>query len=331
MKYERLGNSDLEIGRVVLGTWAIGGWMWGGTDRRSAVRAIQASLDAGVNTIDTAPMYGFGLSEEIVGEAIRGRRGEVVVATKFGMRWDLAEGDYWFDTPGPDGNTARVFKCASKQSVLDECDRSLRRLGVDVIDLYQCHWPDRTTPVDETMEALVELRDKGKVRWFGVSNFDVPLLDKACACAPITSLQPPYSLLQRGIEDEVLPYCRTKGIGVIVYSPMYRGLLTGKITPDYPFEPGDARAGDAWFRGERLEQVNRVIDTVVRPIADAYGATPAQVSVAWCLAAPGVTAALVGARTEDQARANAAAADLQMTAGEIEAVGAAFSRLAAGD
>ncbi|NOY82834.1 MAG: aldo/keto reductase [Kiritimatiellaeota bacterium] len=330
MKYARLGNSDLELSRVVLGTWAIGGWMWGGTDRRDAVRAIQTSLDAGVNTIDTAPMYGFGLSEKIVGEAIRGRREEVVVATKFAMRWDLAEGEYWFDTKGPDGKPVQVFLCTRKRSILQECDRSLKRLGVDVIDLYQCHWPDKTTPADEMMEALFDLRDKGKIREFGMSNYDVPLLRQCLAAGPIASLQPPYNLLQRGIEGEILPFCRENGIGVIVYSPMYRGLLTGKITPEYSFKPGDARPNDAWFRGERLEQVNRVIDTVVRPIAAAHSATPAQVSVAWCLAAPGVTAALVGARTEEQARANAAAADLQLSPGEIETLGSAFSRLTAG-
>jgi len=327
MKYTHLGNSDIKISRVVLGTWAIGGWMWGGTDEKAAVNAIQAAVDAGATTIDTAPMYGFGLSEELVGRAIRGRRDHVVVATKFAMRWDLAEGDYWFDTTDRDGKPVQVFLCARKHSIIEECDRSLKRLDVDVIDLYQCHWPDKTTPIDEMMEALLDLRDKGKIRAFGVSNFDIPQMEQCLAGASIASLQPPYSLMERGIEPELLPFCRENNIGVIVYSPMFRGLLTGKIRPDHNFSTGDTRANNPWFSGEKLEKVNHVIDTVMRPIADAHGVTPAQVSVAWCLAQPGVTAALVGARTPEQAQANATAAEIELTGEQVDALGTAFAQL----
>ena len=328
MKTVRLGNSDLDVTRVILGTWALGGWMWGGTDPNEPVEAIKASLDRGVTTIDTAPIYGFGLSEELVGKAVQGRRDEVVVATKFGMRWDRDDGEFFFKTDnGPDGRPTEIYRNAKKDSIMEECEHSLRRLGVDVIDLYQCHWPDKTTPEEETMEALLTLQQQGKIRWFGVSNFDVPQMKRCQAVAPLTSLQPPYSLLQRGIEDEILPYCRQNDIGVIVYSPMYRGLLTGKFTQDYEFGPGDTRAQDSWFNGEKLDRVNRVLDEVVRPIADGHGASPAQVSVAWCLAQPGVTAALVGARNTEQAESNARAAEIDLSGEEVKRIGDAFAEL----
>jgi len=329
MEYRRLGNSDLEISRVILGTWALGGWMWGGTEQNDPINTIRAAFDRGITTIDTAPIYGFGLSEELVGKAIRGVRDQVVIATKFGMRWDLEEGEYWFDTETLDGKAVRVYKCARKKSILEECDRSLQRLGVDVIDLYQCHWPDKTTPVGETIEALLELQEKGKIRWFGVSNFDVPLMQECLKHGRITSLQPPYSLLRRDIEKDVLPFCQRENIGAIVYSPMYRGLLTGKIIPGYRFGPGDTRAKDPWFQGERLQKVKVVIDRVLRPIAETHGATPAQAAVAWCLAQPGVTGAIVGARTPEQALANARAADLHLSEEEVKTIGDAFAELLA--
>ncbi len=328
MEFANVGESQLRISRIILGTWAIGGWMWGGTDEKEAIAAIQAAVDAGVTTIDTAPMYGFGLSEELVGRAIRGRRDEVVIATKFAMRWDRAEGVHWFDTQDRSGKTVPVYLCARKDSIFEECDRSLKRLGVDVIDLYQCHWPDKSTPVEEMMEALITLRDRGKIREFGVSNFDVPLMQVCLRHAPIATLQPPYNLLQREIEDEILPFCREQGIGVIVYSPLYRGLLTGKITPDYTFGPGDTRAKDPWFHGERLQRVNATLDRVVRPIAKDHGTAPAQVAVAWCLHQPGITAALVGARNPQQAVANAAAGELRLSPEEIERITGAFAALA---
>ncbi len=325
MEYVNLGGSDLQVSKVILGTWALGGFMWGGTEANDSERAIRASLEAGVTTIDTAPVYGFGLSEELVGVAIRGRRDDVVVATKFGLRWPR-------DDRSDPSVLARItpqdiYRCAQRQSIYDECDRSLRRLGVDVIDLYQCHWPDPETEEEEVMEALLTLQEKGKIRAFGVSNFSVAMLEKCLQTAPVVSVQPPYSLLRRNIEADILPYCDRNAIGVIVYSPMFRGLLTGKITADYAFQPGDNRGRNPWFQGDKLMRVNGVLQDVVAPIAERHDATLAQVAVAWCLAQAGVTAALVGARNGEQAAANARGADVKLTAAEAKTIGDAFGEL----
>lgn len=329
MQSVQLGSSDVKVSRIILGTWALGGWMWGGTEGNEPIRAVQASLDAGITTIDTAPMYGFGMSEELVGKAIKGRRDQVIVATKCGLRWDLDKGDYFFDTKTPEGKSVSVYKHAGRESIMEECDRSLQRLGVDVIDLYQCHWPDSTTPEDETMEAFVELRKQGKIRAFGVSNFDVPMMERCMNAAKPASLQPPYSLLSRGIEDDILPFCRDRGIAVICYSPMYRGLLTGKFDRTHAFADGDARANDPWFQGDRLDAVNQALHEVVQPVADAHDAPLAAVAVAWCLHQTGVTAALVGARTEAQARDNATAGEITLGDDEVRRITEAFDRLSA--
>lgn len=329
MDYRKLGDSDLEVSRIILGTWALGGWMWGGTAKNAPVEAIHAALDHGINAIDTAPVYGFGLSEELVGKAIRGRRDGLILATKFGLRWDLDQGEFYFKSRDLDGNDLTVYRNARKESVIEECERSLQRLGVDVIDLYQCHWPDSTTPEEETMEALLSLRDAGKIRAFGVSNWNVAQMERGAKTARITSLQPPYSLLKREIEADILPYCRRKNIGVLVYSPMYRGLLTGKFTPGHPFPETDARANDPWFQDEKVERVNAVLQRVVKPIADRHDATLAQIAVAWCLSREGITAAIVGARTPEQAAQNAAAGDLRLAPEETETISAAFEALTA--
>lgn len=330
MEYTQLGNSDLTVSRVVLGTWALGGFMWGGTDANDPGNAIQAAMDAGSTTIDTAPIYGFGLSEELVGKAIRGRRDDVIIATKFGLRWEDDEGRQLCQAGELLGKEkVNIRRNASRESIMHECDRSLLRLGIDVIDLYQCHWPDPETEPEEIMEAMLTLRDRGKIRWFGVSNFDVPMMEACQRIAPLTSLQPPYSLMRRDIENETLPFCLEHGIGAIVYSPMFRGLLTGKITEDYTFSAGDTRARNPWYSGEKLRQVNGTLAAVVRPIAERHDATLAQIAVAWCLAQPGVTAALVGARNADQAAANAAAADVTLESNEVGTIGAAFAELTA--
>jgi aryl-alcohol dehydrogenase-like predicted oxidoreductase len=196
-----------------------------------------------------------------------------------------------------------------------------------VIDLYQCHWPDFTAPEEEMMEALLELQDRGKIRAFGVCNFDKPMMERCTAAAPLASIQPPYSLLSRDIEAEIMPFCREQGIGVICYSPMYQGLLTGKIKPGHTFGDGDIREGNPWFKGEKLESVNEVLAKVVTPIADSHDATLGQVAVAWCLAQPGITAAIVGARNAKQAESNVAAGDLRLSKEELDAITQAFDRL----
>jgi len=310
METRTLGPTDLELTPVILGTWALGGWMWGGTARNKPDEAVSTALDAGINCIDTAPVYGFGLSEELVGQAVRGRRDRVLLATKCGLVWN-GEGGSPFETTDLDGRPRTVLRCLRKDSILRECDESLRRLGTDVIDLYQCHWPDPDTPLAETMEALLTLRERGKIRWFGVSNFSVSQMEECLRAAEIGSNQVKYSLLSRGIEEDVLPFCREHGVGVLAYSPMEMGLLTGKIGMDHEFPESDVRRSGPWFQPERRKQVLDAVGEMSK-IADKYDASPAEISVAWIAAQPGVTAAIAGARNGGQAASAAAAARISL-------------------
>jgi len=327
MKYQQLGISDLRVSNIILGTWALGGWMWGGVADNRPIDTIHAALDSGINCIDTAPVYGFGLSEELVGQALKGRRDGVVVATKFGLRWDLQEGEFYFDTVDNNGKGLQVYKCVRKWSIIEECERSLRRLGIDTIDLYQCHWPHLGADYGEMMEALLLLREQGKIREFGVSNFSVEQMDECRAVSNIVSLQPPYSLLARGIEDGVLGYCYDNNISVICYSPMYRGLLTGKFLPGHMFKAGDARAGDPWFGDDKLELLQGVMRQVIFPMAESYGCCASDIAVAWCLAQRGVCAALVGARNPKQVVANVRAAEIDLAVEDVRQVTLAFDSL----
>ena len=308
---------------MTFGAWAVGGWMWGGADEEESIRAIQASIDHGATTIDTAAVYGQGYGEEVVGKAIRGRREEVQVATKCGMRWDSDEGSEPWATKDRSGNDVVIRRNSRPESVAFEVEQSLRRLGVEAIDLYQVHWPDASTPAEDTMHALVKLKDQGKIRAIGVSNYDVAWMEKAGAVAPLASLQPPYSLIQRKIEPEILPYCRQHAIGVIVYSPLERGLLAGTVGPDRAFPPGDHRATHRFFSAENRRRVAGALDQV-RPIAEAHGASLAQVAINWTIQEPGITAALVGARTPDQAVHNAGAMRFILSESERAEVRQAF-------
>ncbi len=326
MEYRQLGDSDVKVSAVTLGTWAIGGWMWGGTDEAAAVAAIRKAVDVGMTSIDTAPIYGMGLSEEIVGKAIAGRRERVQVLTKYGMRWDLAEGQHWFDTKTPEGRQVKVHRCAKPHSVIEECERSLKRLGVDAIDLYQCHWRDPTTPVAETMQAIDKLLKAGKIRAAGVSNFSAEEIDAARKVVPLASDQPPYSMLRREIEADVLPYCRAHKVGVIVYSPLQLGILTGKVTMDRQFPPDDQRAGSPYYSPENRRKVLEFLEQI-RPIAEAHDATLAQLVINWTIHRDGVTAALVGARNPAQAAENAAADDFKLTDAETKRIGELLDKL----
>jgi aryl-alcohol dehydrogenase-like predicted oxidoreductase len=322
----RLGHSDLEITRVAFGAWAIGGLMWGGADERDAVGAIAAALDAGVNTIDTAPVYGCGRSEELVGRALRGRRDGVVVATKCGLRWDRPEGPVRFDTPTPDGGRVRVHYNLRPDSLREECEASLRRLGVEAIDLYQIHWPSPVDPLEDALDALVRLRDEGKVRWLGVSNCSVEQLAVARACDAVVAVQPPLSLVDRRSESEVLPFCRENDLGVVAYSPMGRGLLTGRVGADRAFDASDHRSEHPSFSAENRDRVARALARA-RPLAQRHGASLANLAVAWVLATPGVTAALVGARNAKQASENARAAAVSLSPEEWSQLAEIFPNL----
>ena len=306
MKTKQLGNSDLSITPIGFGAWAIGGsgWEfgWGEQDDKASVAAIHRALELGVNWIDTAAVYGMGHSEEVVALALRAWRGpRPYVFTKCGLRWD--ERGY-------------VHRNLTADSIRRECEDSLHRLKVDLIDLYQIHWP--TEDLEEGWSAMAQLQKEGKVRWIGVSNFNVDELRRAQAIAPITSLQPPYSLVRREVEQEILPYCRSNGIGVIVYSPMASGLLTGAMTRERAanLPESDWRSRDIEFHEPRLSK-NLALVERLREVGERVQRQPGQVAIAWVLRNPAVTGAIVGARNAKQVEGNVDAATLRLTTKEI--------------
>ena len=314
MTQRTLGTSELQVSPVGIGTWAIGGDFWGEVNDQKSIRAIQAGLDAGINLIDTAPAYGAGHSEEVVGKAIKGRRDEVVVATKVGVI-----------------RTATEFKRSLKaDSVRQEIEDSLRRLDVDVIDLYQIHWPDPDTPFEEPMEVLMKAQEQGKFRYLGVSNFTVEQMEQIRKLGNVVSLQPHYSLLKRDIEGGILEYCRSNGIGILSYGTLAAGILTGKFTELPQFDEGDNRANFyPWFKQPVWNQVQKLVD-VLREIAQERGVPVAHVTIAWTVQQPGITTALVGSRTDEQARSNAAAMEFQLNQTEIDRIEQAYQEHAAG-
>jgi aryl-alcohol dehydrogenase-like predicted oxidoreductase len=315
MIYRQLGTSELEVPVIIFGAWAIGGSWWGGTDDDLAVEAIRAAVDAGVTCIDTAPVYGCGHSEEVVGKAIKGLGDRVTIATKCGLVWETAD---------PENSISRSLK---KDSILRECDASLRRLGVDHLDLYQCHWPDESTPLGETMEALVKLQDAGKIRAIGLSNHSAEAFEECLTYGPVQSNQPKFSLLDRRNLDGVIRWTHEHAIGSIVYSPLEQGVLTGKVTPGRKFAEGDNRVNQRWFKAENLPRALDVLHRDIQPIADAHDATLGQIALAWTIAAPGITSAIVGARNAEQAASNAKAADVTLSDEERATILAAFEAL----
>ncbi|RZK19617.1 MAG: aldo/keto reductase [Pedobacter sp.] len=322
MEYRKIGNSDLELSVITFGAWAAGGWMWGSTDRNDAIRAIKAGYDLGVTSIDTAPIYGQGDSEEIVGEAVKGiSRDKIQLVTKFGMRWDLDKGKLAMQTKNNDGKDIDVYKYAGKESVIYECEQSLKRLGTDYIDLYQIHWPDVTTPISETFEAVSRLIEQGKVRYAGVCNYDAAQLKEADQTLEIISNQIPFSMVNRGVEKETVPYCIENNKSVLAYSPMERGLLTGKMTADYKFEAGDHRQGNKFFTAESIAKTNAFL-AKIKPLADEKNSTLSQLVLRWTIERPGITIALVGARNEKQSIQNAEAMNVKLSADEIQFINA---------
>lgn len=318
MQYRKLGKTDLSVSVITFGAWAAGGWMWGKTKRNDAVEAIRAAYDIGVTSIDTAPIYGQGTSEEIVGEAIKGiPREKVQILTKYGMRWNLTKGEFGFASKDNNGNDIDIYKYAGKESVIKECEDSLKRLGTDYIDLYQIHWPDSTTPIHETFEAVAKLIGQGKVRYAGVCNYNAAQMAEAEKTLELASNQVPYSMVNRGIEEETLPYCIGHHKAVLAYSPLERGLLTGKITPGYQFQPGDHRANHKHFQPEFIERTNRLLQKI-KPIADEKGATLSQLVLRWTVERPGITIALAGARNAAQSVQNAKAMDFELTPQEFD-------------
>ena len=327
MNYKKLGTTDLSISEITFGAWAAGGWMWGGTERKDAIDAMQTAYEHGITSFDTAPVYGQGESEEIMGEALKGiPRDKVQILTKYGMRWDLAKGVHAMGSRDNAGNKIDIYKYSGKESVIKECEDSLRRLQTDYIDLYQIHWPDTTTPVCETMEAVAKLIEQGKVRYAGVCNYNVALMEEAGKYIPIVSDQMPYSMVKRGIEQEVIPYCIENKKAILAYSPMERGLLTGKMKPGYTFGKGDHRAAGRFFKDENLKRIAAFLDKI-KPLADEKKATLGQLVVRWTLEQPGITIALVGARNAKQATENAKASDITLTENELTFITSELNRL----
>ncbi|MFW6181108.1 MAG: aldo/keto reductase [Spirochaetota bacterium] len=308
METRKLGNTDLQVSVVGLGTWALGGDFFGRVDDGQSVKAIQEAIDSGINLVDTAPAYGAGHSEEIVGRALRGRRDRAVIATKVGV---LREG-------------GKFIKNLKPESIRREIDDSLRRLQVDVIDLYQVHWPDPDTPLEESLEELARIREAGKFRYLGVSNFGPELMDRAAAVTEIVSLQPHYSLLRRDIEQDALPYCRERGLGVLSYGTLAGGILTGKFREIPTFEKGDRR-GDFYdfFREPVWSGVQGLLD-VLRTIAEERERPTAQVAIRWAVQQPGVTTALVGAKNPQQARSNAGGGNWELSSEELRRIDLAW-------
>ncbi len=327
MEYRKLGKTDLELSAITYGAFAIGGDMWGGNEKKDSIDSVKASIDNGVTTLDTAPFYGFGLSEEMIGEAIQGYdRTKIQVLTKFGLVWygsNQGKGEFFFDAEEA-GKTIPVYKYSSKASVIQEVENSLKRLRTDYIDLLQIHWPDSTTPISETMEALDLLLQQGKIRAAGVSNYSVDQVSEARKTLNIASNQVGYSMLNRGIEQDLVPYAKENDLGIIVYSPMERGLLTGKYFNTGKLKENDHRNG--YFQQFDLAKVKTFLDTI-SPIAANKGVTLSQLVLRWTSLQPAITVVLAGARNAEQAIANAQAIDITLTAEELSFINLALAKI----
>lgn len=309
-----IGQSGIRATAVGLGTWAMGGWMWGGTDEEKSIRAIQASIDEGITLVDTAPMYGKGVAEAIVGKALKGRREKVVLATKCGLVWHTQKGNKFFDYDG-----SPVHRYLGKESIVYEVEESLKRLGTDVIDHYITHWQDPTTPIDELFETLEALKTQGKIRSFGASNTSLADTKQYVAAGTLDAIQEEYSMVKRDIEDSLVPYCRANKVSVMSYSSLALGLLAGKIGPARVFEGDDQRIDNPRFSHANREKVARLMNAI-EPIAENHSATKAQTVIAWTVQQPGITFSLCGARDEKQAVENAKAGRLRLSASEIGAI-----------
>jgi len=301
--FRTLGNSDLRLTPVGFGAWAIGGgnweFAWGPQDDNESIGAIHRALDLGVNWIDTAAIYGLGHSEEIVGRALKSTSDKPFVFTKCSMRWH---------------QDRSIYRSLKTESIAEELEGSLRRLGVETIDLFQIHWPNPETEIEEGWEALARFQKEGKIRWIGVSNFSVEQMKRALKIAPITSLQPPYSMLRRAIEEEILPFTQFNNIGVINYSPMVSGLLTGKMTAERvaAFPQDDWRRRAVEFNEPRLSRNLQLVE-LLREVGNGHNVSPGVVAVAWTLHHPAVTAAIVGGRSAQQVEGLAPALEFRIT------------------
>jgi aryl-alcohol dehydrogenase-like predicted oxidoreductase len=326
MQYRKLGKSELTISELAFGAWAIGGWMWGGADSKEAIKAIETAVDHGMTTIDTAAVYGFGLSEELTGKAVKGKRTKVQILTKFGLTWSEKKGEFFFASKDNSGIDVNIYRYSAKDKVIADCDLSLKRLGTDYIDLYQIHWADPTTPVSETMEALEILVQKGKIRAGAVCNYSLELMTEAEKSFTIASNQVPYSMVNRAIEKEVVPHCVDQNIGILAYSPLQRGLLTGKIKQGHKFNEGDSRPATAYYKEPNFSRIIEFSNKLEK-IAKERNVTLSQLVLNWTIQQPGITCALAGARNAAQVLDNVKASDFRLTKEEISLINMHISDL----
>jgi aryl-alcohol dehydrogenase-like predicted oxidoreductase len=327
MEYRKLGNTDLKLSTITYGAFAIGGNMWGGNEQKDSIDSVRASIDHGVTTLDTAPFYGFGLSEEMIGQAIKGYdRSKIQLLTKFGLVWDgsnKGHGEHFFDAEEA-GKAIPVYKYTSKANVIKEVEESLTRLQTDYIDLLQVHWPDNSTPITETMEALEILIQQGKIRAAGVSNYSVDQVKEARQTLDIVSNQVGYSMLNRNIEHELVPYALENNLGIIVYSPMERGLLTGKYFEEGKLKDNDHRNG--YFQQFDLKKVEVFLATLT-PLAHDKGVTLAQLVLRWTSLQPGISIVLAGSRNAEQAIVNAKSMDISISPDEMNFINTALAKV----
>jgi len=320
VKTTTLGPSGIACEAIGLGTWAMGGWMWGGTDEAAATAAIRASLDAGVRLIDTAPAYGLGRAERLVGQALKGRRHEAIIATKCGLVWHAAKGTHFFDEEGQS-----VYRHLGRESILYEIDESLQRLQTDYIDLYITHWQDSTTPVEETMATLLELKAQGKIRAIGVSNVSAETLAEYLRYGPVDAIQERYSLIDREIEDRLVPLCREHGVAVLGYSSLAMGLLAGPIDPERRFTGDDQRADNPRFSAANRAKLKEFF-VELEPMRERLGCLFSELMIAWTISHGSVSVALCGARNVQQAIENAASGRVELTRGDLDRIDAAATR-----
>ena len=327
MEYRKLGNSELELSTITYGAFAIGGNMWGGNEKKDSIDSIHASIDHGVTTIDTAPFYGFGLSEEMIGEALKSQdRSKVQLLTKFGLVWNGSnngKGDFFFDADD-NGKKIPVYKYSSKESVIKEVEESLKRLQTDYIDLLQIHWPDTTTPISETMQAVETLLQQGKIRAFGVSNYSIPQIQEAQKTVQIASNQVAFSMLNRKIETDLIPFTVSENIGIIAYSPMERGLLTGKYFTDSKLKENDHRNG--YFGQFDLQKVKTLVEEL-SSLAHSKHISISQLVLRWTTLQKGIAIVLAGARNAEQAISNAKTVDFDLSVSELDFINQAISKL----
>ena len=311
MKLRSVGKSGINASVIGLGTWAMGGAFWGGTDEQASIKTLQMAIDHGINLIDTAPVYGFGLAEEIVGKATAQRRDQVVISTKCGLDWQSTRGTFVVSESGYE-----VYRYLGKDFIQQEIENSLRRLQTDYIDIYYTHWQDETTPLAETMEVLQKLKQQGKIRAIGASNVNLEQLRHYQELGGIDVGQEEYSLLHRDIENDLLPFCLKQQISMFAYCPLCQGLLTGKIKPGHNFKPGDMRSALNSFAQENLAKALD-LNTKLQQIADRYNATLAQLIIAWTIMQPGITHALCGVRNQQQLEENLTGASIDLEPNDI--------------